>query len=60
MNVRLWHNPYNGGWIWFSRNNLRRFDWGRDGVKVWWAILGFSGSILLQSWPWQRYPGVRG
>jgi hypothetical protein len=68
MNVRLWHAPYNGGWIWFDRTQLRRFacgwgvartDWkggGRDPV-LWWCFGGFCGRIVLQSWPWQTNPG---
>ena len=58
MNIRLWHDPYNGGWIWFSRDNLKRFEAGRAGKKYWWAILGFSGSITIQSWPWQKSPNA--
>jgi hypothetical protein len=47
MHVRLWNPPYTGGWIWFSRDNLRRCQIGRDGRTVWWALFGFSGSITL-------------
>jgi hypothetical protein len=54
MRVRLWDSPYNGGWIWFARRNLRRFSFGRDGSTFWWAILGFSGSITIQNWPGRR------
>jgi len=58
MNIRLWHSPYNGGWIWFAPRNLKRFSGGwiaRD-HKLWWALFGFSGSITLQTWPWHRSP----
>lgn len=53
MYVRLWHSPYNGGWIWFDRSNLRRCEIGWGGIRLWWAIFGFSGSLTIQSWPWQ-------
>ena len=70
MNIRLWHAPYNGGWIWFDRAQWRRFacgwrpqigsEWkgGPDPV-LWWCFGGFCGRILLRSWPWQPYPGPR-
>ena len=53
MNIRLPGSPYNGGWIWFSRDNLRRcaVGWERDDHQLWWAIFGFSGSIIMQRWP---------
>lgn len=28
MHVRLWNSPYNGGWIWFDRQQLKRFSVG--------------------------------
>lgn len=56
MNVRLWDSPYNGGWIWFDRRNLWRVKVGWDRPKFWWAVLGFSGLLYLQSWPWQSRP----
>lgn len=58
MHVRLWHGPYNGGWVWFTRDNLRRcaVGWERRNHKLWWAIFGFSGLIILQTWPWKRDP----
>ena len=58
MNVRLWSSPYNGGWIWFSRDNIKRLagGWIKEDHKLWWAILGFSGSIIIQTWPWQKEP----
>lgn len=61
MRIRLWHSPYNGGWIWFSRENLKRIDagWEPRNHKLWWALFGFSGSIILRSWPWQRPPGEK-
>lgn len=68
INVRLWHSPYNGGWIRFDRKQWRRWacgfgasrnDWkgGQDPV-LWWCFGGFWGRIILQSWPWQTDPGV--
>jgi hypothetical protein len=54
MKVRLWDNVHNGGWVWFDRKNLRRFQAGWTGEKLWWAVWGFSGTIYLQTWPWQR------
>lgn len=61
MKIRLWHSPYNGGWIWFDRANLRRcqIGWRHENWSLWWAILGFSGGIKIQSWPWQRNPATR-
>ena len=55
MNIILWHSPLNGGWIWFSKKNIKRFSWGwiEEDHKFWWAIFGFSGAIILQTWPWQ-------
>jgi hypothetical protein len=47
MHIKLWNPPYTGGWIWFDQANLKRFSWGRKGRKVWWAILGFSGSLSI-------------
>lgn len=56
MRVRLWRSPYNGGWIWFSRRNLRRFSagWIGNDRKLWWALLGFSGSITIQTSPLRK------
>lgn len=54
MHVRLWNDPCNGGWIWWSRQNLTRFSAGWDRPQLWWAVFGFSGSITLQTWPWQK------
>lgn len=56
MNVKLWDSPYNGGWIWFSRANLNRCQLGlkHENWSFWWAIFGFSGAFVFQSWPWQR------
>lgn len=58
MQIRLWNFPYNAISIWFSRENIRRCEigWGdvrKDHVNhtFWWAIFGFSGTILLQTWP---------
>lgn len=58
MRIRLWHSPYNGGWIWFARRNLNRFEWGWDGEdhKLWWAILGFSATFTIQTAPWGKRP----
>lgn len=58
MNVNLWHGPYNGGWVWWSKRNLRRFSggWIVEDRKLWWAVIGFSGLIILQTWPWQKNP----
>ncbi len=60
MNVRLWNAPYNGGYIWFDRKALARckIGWGdirKEGVNwsLWWAIFGFCGGFIIQSWPWQ-------
>jgi hypothetical protein len=70
MHIRLWHAPYNGGWIGFDRKQWRRWacgwkvgpqnSWkgGPDPV-LWWCFGGFWGRILLQSWPWQKNPGAR-
>jgi hypothetical protein len=69
LHVRLWHSPYNGGWIRFDGSQWRRFrcgwgagrhDWkgGPDPV-LWWCLFGFCGYILIQSWPWQKDPGKR-
>lgn len=59
----LWHPPYNTISVWFSRDNLRRCSIGwsdlkgkRDNYSFWWAIFGFSGGIVIQSWPWQKRP----
>lgn len=54
MFIRLWDAPYNGGWIWFSKENLSRFDagWIKDDGVLWWAIFGFSGRIAIRTWPW--------
>jgi hypothetical protein len=56
MHIYLWNAPYNGGWIWFSRANLRRCECGRinNNNTFWWAVFGFSGRITIQTWPWQR------
>jgi len=51
MKITLWDRPYNGGWIWFDRGSIRRFSCGKHKSKYWWAILGFCGSIYLQTWP---------
>lgn len=66
MHIRLWHSPYNSIYISFQRANLRRCQvgWGdlrKDHVNwsLWWAIFGFSGGAILQSWPWQRHPSTR-
>lgn len=50
MLVRLPGYPYNGGWIWFSRENLRRCEvgWKHENADFWWAIFGFSGSISFK------------
>lgn len=54
MNIRLWSSPYNGGWIWFDRRNLKRCSIGWNRPQFWGAIFGISWSILLQTWPWER------
>lgn len=56
MNIRLWDAPYNGGWIYFDKRNLKRCagGWIKSDHKLWWAVFGFSGSIILQTWPWQK------
>lgn len=56
MHVRLWHSPYNGGWIWFNAANIGRCSIGRHGHKFWGAVFGLSWSIILQTWPWQKSP----
>ncbi len=57
--VRLWHSPYNGGWIWFDRKQLKRFAsrWRRQ--TLWWCLFGFCGRLTLQSTPWGKDPGNR-
>jgi hypothetical protein len=57
--VRLWHDPYNGGWVWFSREHLFSFRAAWHRPKLWWTIFGFCGSLTLQSWPWRQSPAHR-
>ena len=75
MHIRLWHNPYNGGWIGFDRKRVKRFHCGgfsedykyahlNDGKpdidrSIWWCFFGFWGRIYLQTWPWQQNPRKR-
>lgn len=54
-----WDRPMNSVSLWWSRANLRRCSIGwsdlkgkRDNHSFWWAIAGFSGTVLLQTWPW--------
>ncbi len=53
MHIKLWGAPLNGGWIWFDRENIKRFSggWIKKDHKLWWAVFGFSGSITLQTMP---------
>ncbi len=53
MHIKLWNPPFNGGWIWFNKKNIKRFScgWIKEDRKLWWAVLGFSGSLLLQTPP---------
>jgi len=63
----LWDPPLNAIDIWFSRDNLKRCSIGwsdlkgkRDNHTFWWAIFGFSGTVLIQTWPFRgaMYRGV--
>lgn len=63
MNIRLWHSPFNGGHIWFSRKALLncRIGYGdirKDNVNwsFWWSIFGICGGFVIQSWPWGKRP----
>ncbi len=62
--IKLWNTPYNGGWIWFDRKQMKRFS-GGYGIKdtdhvggeyieptLWWCIGGFCGRFLICEWPW--------
>lgn len=56
----LWDAPMNSLSIWFSRANLKRCSIGwsdlkgkRDNHTFWWAIFGFSGTVTIQTWPFQ-------
>lgn len=58
-NFRLWDAPMNSVSMWWSMKNLRRCEIGwsdlsdkRNNHSFWWAIGGFSGTVLLQTWPW--------
>lgn len=57
-----WDVPCNSVSIWFARRNLGRLDVGWNSPKqlredklandlFWWAILGFSGTVTILSWP---------
>lgn len=59
INVSLWHSPYNGGWVWFDKKQLKRFDYGWRRPTLWWCLCGFCGRITLQSTPWGKDPGER-
>lgn len=72
IKVKLWHGVYNGGWVWFDREQTKRLSCGgfREDYKysylndgkpdrdrtVWWCFFGFCGKIHLQTWPWQKDP----
>lgn len=68
IKVRLWNSPYNGGWIWFDRKQIKCFRFGgfskdykyaylNNGEPeidrtIYWCIFGFCGRFTLQTWPW--------
>ena len=56
--VRLWHGPYNGGWVWFDKKQWKRFSCGWHSPTLWWCFGGFCGRLTLQSVPWGKDPGA--
>lgn len=71
MKVNLWHRPYNGGWVYFDRKQVKRWrcgwghvDYNHVGERevepvLWWCFFGFCGRITIQSWPWQKNPATK-
>lgn len=71
IHIKLWHSPFNGGWIGFDRKQWKRFSFGWNGKEydhlgnleedrtLWWCIFGFWGRILIKTWPWQKHPGPK-
>lgn len=65
IKIKLWNRPYNGGWVWFDRRDLFRFnlvafreeeEWGCrfNSSTVSWRLFGFCGYLTIQNWPWQK------
>lgn len=68
IKINLWNRAYNGGWLWFDKSQLKRFDfgafketedWGCRYVDstVWFCVFGICGRFIIQSWPWQKETG---
>ena len=56
IRVNLWGRPYNGGWVWFDKKQIKRFDYGWHKPTLWGCVFGICWRITLQTWPWQHKP----